>query len=78
MTIEDCIDTPSRPINDTIIIDKNEFDSLRNSRDSESKFDINNISLVAHSCSLIGVEGIEKCSVHAACPIDEVDAKALL
>ena len=35
VTIEDYVDAPSGLINDTIIIDKNVFDLLRNGRDSE-------------------------------------------
>jgi len=78
ITIEDYIDTPSGPINDTIIIDKNVFDLLSNGRDSESKFDIKNSPLAAYLYSLIGDEGVEKCSVYAVCPMDEVNAKSLL
>ena len=68
----------SGPINGTILIDKIFFGVSRNGRFSESKFDTKNSPLAACSCSLIGDEVVEKCSVHSACPMDEFNAKSLL
>ena len=78
ISVKDFIEVPDGPLTDNISIDDSVFDLLRHGRESESECDIKNSPLAAYLYALIGDEGVEKCLVHAVCPMDKVNANALL